>query len=102
MDLDLKDKVALVTGASQGLGKAMSLQLAAEGASVVVNYRRSREKAEAAIREIKEKHDIEAVPIYADIGQEKDVVAMFEKIDEGGLTFLSTTRLTARRARWRT
>jgi len=82
MDLDLKDKVALVTGASQGLGKAMSLLLAAEGAGVVVNYRRSSEKADAAVREIREKHDVEAIPVYADVGQEKDVVAMFEKIDE--------------------
>ena len=82
MELDLKNKVALVTGASQGLGKAISLLLAAEGANVAVNYRRSRKKADAAVREIKEKHDVEAISIYADVGQEKEVVAMFEKIDE--------------------
>ena len=82
MNLDLKDKVALVTGASQGLGKAMALLLAAEGANVVVNYRRSSEKADEVVREIKEKHGGKAIPVYADVGQEKDVVAMFEKIDE--------------------
>jgi 3-oxoacyl-[acyl-carrier protein] reductase len=82
MDLNLKDKVALVTGASQGLGKAMSLLLASEGANVVVNYRRSRERAEETAREIKEEYGTEAIPLYADVGQEKDVVAMFEKIDE--------------------
>jgi len=82
MDLDLKDKVALVTGASQGLGKATSLLLASEGAKVVVNYRRSRERADQTVREIKEKFGTEAIPVYADVGQESDVVAMFEKIDE--------------------
>ncbi|UCE47005.1 MAG: SDR family NAD(P)-dependent oxidoreductase, partial [Phycisphaerales bacterium] len=82
MDLDLKNKVALVTGASQGLGKAMSLLLAAEGANLVVNYRRNREKADTTVREIKEEHDVEAIPIYADVSQEKDVVEMFEKIDQ--------------------
>ena len=46
MNLDLKDKVALVTGASQGLGKATCLLLASEGAKVAVNYRSSAERAE--------------------------------------------------------
>lgn len=82
MDLDLKDKVALVTGASQGLGKAMSLLLASEGARVAVNYRRSRERADETVRQIRDEFGIEAVAAYADVGQEKDVVAMFEKIDE--------------------
>ncbi|MHC4565997.1 MAG: SDR family NAD(P)-dependent oxidoreductase [Planctomycetota bacterium] len=82
MELDLKDKVALVTGASQGLGKAMSLLLAAEGAHVAVNYRRNGELARETVREIEQTHDTEAIPIYADVGQEKDVVAMFETIDE--------------------
>lgn len=82
MDLDLKDKVALVTGASQGLGKAISLLLAAEGAKVAVNFRRGREKADSVVRRITEEHHTEAIPVYADVGQEKDVVEMFEKVDE--------------------
>ena len=82
MNLDLKDKVALVTGASQGLGKTTCLLLASEGAKVAVNYRSSGERAEEVIQEIKEKYNTEAISIYADIGKESDVVAMFEKIDE--------------------
>ncbi|MHC4301806.1 MAG: SDR family NAD(P)-dependent oxidoreductase [Planctomycetota bacterium] len=85
----MKDKVALVTGASQGLGKAMSLLLACEGAKVVVNYRRNGEKyrrngekAEEVVRQIEEECGSQAIAAYADVGQEKDVVAMFEKIDE--------------------
>jgi 3-oxoacyl-[acyl-carrier protein] reductase len=47
MDLGLKDRVALVTGSSQGIGRATALLFAHEGARVVVTYRNDRDKAEA-------------------------------------------------------
>lgn len=50
--MKLKDKVALVTGASRGLGKAISLKLAAEGARVTVNYMKNADKAEEVVKEI--------------------------------------------------
>ena len=82
MDLDLKDKIALVTGASQGMGKATCLLLAAEGAKVVVNYRSSAERADQVVSEIKEKYGAEAIAVFADVSKEEDILAMFEKIDE--------------------
>jgi NAD(P)-dependent dehydrogenase (short-subunit alcohol dehydrogenase family) len=52
MDLGLKGRIALVTGAASGVGREIALNLAAEGASIAVNYRRSGEKAEALVGEI--------------------------------------------------
>jgi 3-oxoacyl-[acyl-carrier protein] reductase len=82
MNLNLKDKVALVTGGAYGLGKTIGCLLAEEGAKVVVNYRSRSEDADALVREIKEKFNGEAIATYADVGEESDVMAMFEKIDE--------------------
>lgn len=82
MDLNLKDKVALVTGSSHGLGKTTCLLLAAEGAKVVVNYRRNSERADEVVRQIKEKYGTEAISVFADVAKEDDIVSMFEKIDK--------------------
>ena len=48
----LHEKVAIVTGASRGIGRATALALAAEGAAVVVNYASSRESADRVVAEI--------------------------------------------------
>lgn len=48
----LTGKIALVTGASRGIGRAVALKLASEGATVIVNYAGSKEKAEAVVAEI--------------------------------------------------
>ena len=49
----LEGKVALVTGAAKGIGRAIALALAAEKATVVVNYNGSKERAEPVVEEIK-------------------------------------------------
>lgn len=50
--MDLSGKVALVTGASRGIGRKIAVTLAGYGASVIVNYNGSREKAEEVVKEI--------------------------------------------------
>ena len=52
MTLSLENKVALVTGGSRGIGRAIALELAAHGAAVVVNYNKSPESAEEVVKQI--------------------------------------------------
>ena len=68
----LKDKVAVVTGASRGIGKAAALALASQGAKVVVNYARSSDAAEATVNEISGS-GAEAIAIQADVSQSDEV-----------------------------
>lgn len=71
----IKGKVALVTGSSRGIGRATALVLAIEGAKVVVNYEKNKEKAEVVVAELKE-NGAEAISIKADVSNPQDVENM--------------------------
>jgi NAD(P)-dependent dehydrogenase (short-subunit alcohol dehydrogenase family) len=75
----MKD-VVIVTGASSGIGAATARLLGATGASVVVNYRGSRELAEKVVADIVAAGG-RAVAVRADMGQEADIVRLFEETD---------------------
>lgn len=75
MSKRLADKVAVVTGASKGIGAAIAKQLASEGASVVVNYSSSKEGADV-VAEIK-KEGGKAVAVQADVAKKADVERLF-------------------------
>lgn len=71
--MKLKGKVAVVTGGSRDIGKAVSIQLAAEGAKVVINYLNNESQAKETQQEI-QKAGGEAVIVKADVSKETDVV----------------------------
>lgn len=71
MSKTLQDKIAVVTGASRGIGKAIALELAARGASVVVNYQKSATAAEELAQEITAL-GVQALAVQADVSQEED------------------------------
>lgn len=76
-DMPLKGKVALVTGASRRIGRAVALGLAQAGANVVVHARQSRDEVEAVAAEIRAMGR-EAVVAMGDVTVESDVLSVFE------------------------
>jgi 3-oxoacyl-[acyl-carrier protein] reductase len=72
----LKGKVAIVTGAAKGIGAEIARELAAEGASVVVNYATSRAEADKVVAEIS-KSGGRAVAVQADVSKSADVERLF-------------------------
>lgn len=76
--MSLNGKVALVTGASRGIGRQVALQLAKAGAKVVVNYSSSRDKADEVVKTI-EQFGGQAAAIRADVSKVAEVEALFSE-----------------------
>ena len=79
--MSLKGKVAIVTGASRGIGRAIAEQLAAEGATVVVNYASQAEKAREVVESI-EQAGGSAIALQGDLSKVVDIEALFAKTKE--------------------
>ena len=82
-------KVALVTGGGTGIGRSTALMLAKEGASVAVNYSRSRDEAEQTVSDVQE-YGVTSMAVQADVADEPAVNQMFNAVVDqlGGLDFL--------------
>ena len=67
MTSSLEGKIALITGASRGLGRAIALELASQGADVIVNYRHAQASADAVVAAV-EQQGRRAIAVQADVG----------------------------------
>lgn len=87
--MSLEGRVALVTGASRGFGRAIALALARAGADVAVNYNASAAPAAEVVGEI-EKHGRRALAVRADVSREDEVRSLIETVrrELGGLEVL--------------
>lgn len=74
----LAEKVAIVTGASRGIGRAIALKLAQGGASIIVNYAGNAQKAQETVEDIKAL-GVEAHPIQADVSKISEIKKLFDQ-----------------------
>src|SRR5262245_19779979 len=77
----LNGKVAIVTGASKGIGAGIAKSLAAEGAAVVVNYASSKEGADKVVAEIKAKGG-KAIAVAGDVSKTADVKSLSDATEK--------------------
>lgn len=84
------NKVVLVTGGAQGIGKAIVLELAKNHYDVVINYLTSSKAAALLEEEIKKNYDVRVMTIQADVSKEEEVDAMISLIEKewGGVDIL--------------
>ena len=78
--MSLQGKVAVITGASRGIGRAIALCLAKDGALVIVNYLKNSEAAAAVVREI-EATGGEALAVQGDVGSLSGIGQFFQRLD---------------------
>ena len=79
-DMALKGKIALITGGSRGIGRAITLKLASEGADVIINYFRKKSTAELTAQEARDK-GVNAHIIKANVEEPEKIDRMFDEIE---------------------
>ena len=74
--MDFKDKVALITGASRGIGASIAYDLASHNCNVCINYNNSKDEAKKLKQEIENKFNVKVLIIKADITKENEIINM--------------------------
>ncbi len=89
MSKEFDGKVALITGGSRGIGKAIAGKLAQKGANTIITFFKSRDKAEETVKEI-EHLGVQCKALRSNVKDRESIVKMFEKVKEqfGVLDFL--------------
>ncbi len=77
----LDQKVAIITGSDSGIGRAIAIQFASEGATVVINYAHAKDKAEEVLQTIEKNHG-KALVIQADVSQYQEVTNLIQQTVE--------------------
>lgn len=83
MPFDAKDRVAVITGGSRGIGRATALAAAARGFRIVVGYAANQAAADEVVATIEAKNG-KAIAVKCDVAEEKDILALFEAADKFG------------------
>lgn len=79
--MSLTGKNALVTGASRGIGRAIAVELAKNGANIAISYVNNKDKAEEVVNEIK-RYGVKAIAVKADVSKEEEVLNMVKIVKE--------------------
>ena len=89
MDLELRDKIALITGGNAGIGLAIAHGLAAEGVHLVLTGRREGD-LQAAVSDVSRRHNVRVLAIPADLTLEQDITRLTDRIETelGGVDIL--------------
>lgn len=88
-------KIALVTGGTKGIGKAIAARLAAEGCDVAVGFMRNRQDAEQAVKEM-ESFGVRSIALRGNVGREQHIERIFRQVEEelGGLDYFISNAAT--------
>jgi NAD(P)-dependent dehydrogenase (short-subunit alcohol dehydrogenase family) len=82
MDLQLKGRIALITGGTKGIGAGCATALAREGADIVAVYRSDEEGSQAFVRELAQTYGVRAIAVKADVTFPEQVEAAFDEANE--------------------